>query len=93
MIRLITHLALTNLTQCSKSISSLPVRGIIETAADATAALTIGATTTLAVSNTQTHQFQLMGDDDRWPSSSKSASNVIFRNLPTITLQFDAKWG
>ena len=34
-------------------------------AAAAMTALTIGATTTLAVSNTHTHQFQLVGDDDK----------------------------
>jgi hypothetical protein len=39
-------------------------------AAAATTALTIGATTTLAVSNTHTHQFQLIGNDDSWPSTS-----------------------
>ncbi len=39
-------------------------------AAAPTAALTIGATTTLAVSNTHTPQFQLMGNNDSSPSTS-----------------------
>jgi hypothetical protein len=38
-------------------------------AAAATTALTIGATTTFAASNTHTHDIQLMGKDDRWASS------------------------
>ena len=38
-------------------------------AAAATTALTIGATTTLAASNTHTHDIQLMGKDDSWASS------------------------
>jgi hypothetical protein len=39
-------------------------------AAAATTALTIGATTTLAVSNTHTPQFQLTGNDDSLASTS-----------------------
>jgi hypothetical protein len=35
-------------------------------AAAATTALTIGATTTFAASNTHTHDIQLMGKDDSW---------------------------
>ena len=38
-------------------------------AAAATTALTIGATTTFAASNTHTHHIQLMGNDDSWASS------------------------
>jgi hypothetical protein len=38
-------------------------------AAAATTALTIGATTTFAASNTHTHNIQLMGKDDSWASS------------------------
>jgi hypothetical protein len=38
-------------------------------AAAATTALTIGATTTFAASNTHTPQFQLMGNDYSWASS------------------------
>jgi hypothetical protein len=38
-------------------------------AAAATTALTIGATTTFAASNTHTHDIQLMGKDDSWASS------------------------
>ena len=37
--------------------------------AAATTALTIGATTTFAASNTHTHHIQLMGNDDSWVSS------------------------
>jgi hypothetical protein len=41
-----------------------------------TTALTIGATTTLAVSNTHAHQFQLMGNNDKgFVISSPSSSN------------------
>ena len=35
----------------------------------ATTALTIGATTTFAASNTHRHDIQLMGKDDSWASS------------------------
>ncbi|MGA9149298.1 MAG: hypothetical protein WBZ36_01870, partial [Candidatus Nitrosopolaris sp.] len=38
-------------------------------AAAATTALTMGATTTFAASNTHTHHIQLMGNDDSWASS------------------------
>ena len=38
-------------------------------AAAATTALTIGATTTFAASNTHRHDIQLMGKDDSWASS------------------------
>jgi hypothetical protein len=38
-------------------------------AAAATTALMIGATTTFAVSNSHTHDIQLMGKDDSWASS------------------------
>ena len=38
-------------------------------AAAATTALTMGATTTFAASNTHTHDIQLMGKDDSWASS------------------------
>jgi hypothetical protein len=41
---------------------------VLMTAA-ATTTLTIGATTTLAASNTHTHDIQLMGKDDSWASS------------------------
>jgi hypothetical protein len=41
---------------------------VLMTAA-ATTALTIGATTTFAASNTHTHDIQLMGKDDSWASS------------------------
>ena len=37
--------------------------------AAATTALTIGATTTFAASNTHTHDIQLMDKDESWPSS------------------------
>jgi hypothetical protein len=39
-------------------------------AAASTTALTIGATTTLAISNTQTPQFQLMGNEDSLASTT-----------------------
>jgi hypothetical protein len=38
-------------------------------AAASTTALTMGATTTFAASNTHTHHIQLMGNDDSWASS------------------------
>jgi hypothetical protein len=47
-------------------------------AAAVTTALTIGATTTLAVSNTHTHQFQLMGNDDKGFVISRPSSSNEF---------------
>ena len=42
---------------------------VLMAAAATTTALTIGATTTFAASNTHTHDIQLMGEYDRWASS------------------------
>jgi hypothetical protein len=42
---------------------------VLIAAAATTTALTIGATTTFAASNTHTHDIQLMGKDDSWASS------------------------
>ena len=43
-----------------------------------TTALTMGATTTLAVSNTHRHQFQLMGNEDKGFVISRPSSSNEF---------------
>ena len=50
---------------------------VLMAAAVATTALTIGATTTFAASNTHRHGIQLMGKDDSWarPLSSFPLGN------------------